>query len=146
LDDGNWMVDGATSFTRTGRSELPPFPDLRPDDYRMYSGTFQFPNLMLNLHPDAAMTYLLLPRGPGHTTVVSEYLFRPETIASPDFQPDPVVELWDLISKQDWTICERAQTGVSSRSYRSGVYPRKDRFLFEFNEQYRRALGRPTLR
>ncbi len=145
-DDGNWMVDGATSFTRTGRSELPPFPDLRPDDYRMYSGTFQFPNLMLNLHPDAAMTYLLLPRGPGHTTVVSEYLFRPETIASPDFQPDPVVELWDLISKQDWTICERAQTGVSSRSYRSGVYPRKDRFLFEFNEQYRRALGRPTLR
>lgn len=145
-DDGNWMVDGATSFTRTGRSELPPFPELRPDDYRMYSGTFQFPNLMLNLHPDAAMTYLLLPRGPGHTTVVSEYLFRPETIASPDFQPDPVVELWDLISKQDWTICERAQTGVSSRSYRSGVYPRKDRFLFEFNEQYRRALGRPTLR
>ena len=145
-DDGNWMVDGATSFTRTGRSELPPFPDLRPDDYRMYSGTFQFPNLMLNLHPDAAMTYLLLPRGPGHTTVVSEYLFRPETIASPDFQPDPVVELWDLISKQDWTICERAQTGVSSRSYRSGVYPRKDRFLFEFNEQYRRALGRPPLR
>ncbi len=145
-DDGNWMVDGATSFTRTGRSELSPFPDLRPDDYRMYSGTFQFPNLMLNLHPDAAMTYLLLPRGPGHTTVVSEYLFRPETIASPDFQPDPVVELWDLISKQDWTICERAQTGVSSRSYRSGVYPRKDRFLFEFNEQYRRALGRPTLR
>ncbi len=145
-DDGNWMVDGATSFTRTGRSELPPFPDLRPDDYRMYSGTFQFPNLMLNLHPDAAMTYLLLPRGPGHTTVVSEYLFRSETIASPDFQPDPVVELWDLISKQDWTICERAQTGVSSRSYRSGVYPRKDRFLFEFNEQYRRALGRPTLR
>jgi Rieske 2Fe-2S family protein len=145
-DDGNWMVDGATSFTRTGRSGLPPFPDLRPDDYRMYSGTFQFPNLMLNLHPDAAMTYLLLPRGPGHTTVVSEYLFRPETIASTDFQPDPVVELWDLISKQDWTICERAQTGVSSRSYRSGVYPRKDRFLFEFNEQYRRALGRPPLR
>ncbi len=145
-DDGNWMVDGATSFTRTGRSELPPFPDLRPDDYRMYSGTFQFPNLMLNLHPDAAMTYLLLPRGPDHTTVVSEYLFRPETIASSDFQPDPVVELWDLISKQDWTICERAQTGVSSRSFRSGVYPRKDRFLFEFNEQYRRALGRPTLR
>ena len=144
--DGNWMVDGATSFTRTGRSELPPFPDLHPDDYRMYSGTFQFPNLMLNLHPDAAMTYLLLPRGPGHTTVVSEYLFRPETIASTDFQPDPVVELWDLISKQDWTICERAQTGVSSRSYRSGVYPRKDRFLFEFNEQYRRALGRPPLR
>ena len=110
-DDGNWMVEGATSFTRTGRSDLPPFPDLRPDDYRMYYGTFQFPNLMLNLHPDAAMYYLALPRGPGHTTVISEYLFRPETIAAPDFQPEPVVELWDLISRQDWAVCERAQTG-----------------------------------
>lgn len=144
-DDGNWMVDGATSFTKTGRSTLPPFPDLLPDDYRMYYGTYQFPNLMLNLHPDAGMAYTALPRGPAHTTVVSEYLFRPETIAAADFAPEPVVELWDLISKQDWAVCERAQTGVSSRAYRSGVYPRQDRFLFAFNEQYRRAMGRPTL-
>jgi phenylpropionate dioxygenase-like ring-hydroxylating dioxygenase large terminal subunit len=144
-DDGNWMVDGATSFTRTGQSTLPPFPDLRPDDLRMYYGTFQFPNLLLNLHPDAAMVYTLFPQGPGRTTVVSEYLFRPETIAAPDFAPDPVVELWDLISRQDWEICQRAQTGVGSRAYRSGVYPRKDRFLFDFNEQYRAQLGRPTV-
>jgi Rieske 2Fe-2S family protein len=144
-DDGNWMIEGATSFTKTGRSSLPPFPDLLPDDYRMYYGTFQFPNVMLNLHPDAAMVYYALPNGPAHTTVVSEYLFRPETIASPDFAPEPVVELWDLISKQDWEVCERAQTGVSSRAYRTGVYPRKDRFLFDFNEHYRREMGRPTL-
>lgn len=144
-DDGNWMIEGATSFTKTGRSTLPPFPDLLPDDQRMYYGTFQFPNVMLNLHPDAAMVYYALPNGPAHTTVVSEYLFRPETIASPDFAPEPVVELWDLISKQDWEVCERAQTGVSSRAYRTGVYPRKDRFLFDFNEHYRREMGRPTL-
>ena len=145
-DDGNWMIEGATSFTRTGKSSLPPFPGLTDTDRRMYYGTFQFPNLLLNLHPDAAMSYLLLPRGPGHTTVVSEYLFRPETIASPDFAPEPVVELWDLISRQDWEICQRAQTGVGSRAYRrGGVYPRKDRFLFAFNEHYRREMGRPTV-
>ncbi len=144
-DDGNWMKEGATSFTRTGRSTLPKFPDLLPDDYRIYFGTYQFPNLMLNLHPDAGMAYIALPKGPGHTTVVSEYLFRPETIAAADFAPEPVVELWDLISKQDWAVCERAQTGVGSRSYKTGVYPRKDRFLFDFNERYRRELGRPTL-
>jgi Rieske 2Fe-2S family protein len=145
-DDGNWMIEGATSFTRTGQSTLPPFPDLLDDDRRMYYGTFQFPNLLLNLHPDAAMAYTLLPRGPGHTTVVSEYLFRPETIAAPDFAPEPVVELWDLISRQDWEICERAQTGVGSRGYaRGGVYPRKDRFLFDFNERWRAEMGRPTV-
>jgi Rieske 2Fe-2S family protein len=143
--EGNWMVEGATSFTRTGQSTLPKFPDLRPDDYKMYHGAYQFPNLMLNLHPDAAMSYIALPRGPGHTTIVSEYLFRPETIAAPEFAPEPVVELWDLISKQDWEVCERAQTGVGSRSFRTGIFPRKDRFLFHFNEHYRRAMGRPEL-
>ena len=144
-DDGNWMIEGATSFTKTGHSTLPKFPDLLPDDYRMYYGTYQFPNLMLNLHPDAGMAYIALPKGPAHTTVVSEYLFRPETITAADFAPEPVVELWDLISKQDWAVCERAQTGVSSRAYRTGVYPRKDRFLFDFNERYRAEMGRPTL-
>ena len=145
LDDGNMMIEGATSFTRTGSSTLPKLPGLAPDDYRMYYGSFQFPNLMLNLHPDCAMSYIAYPHGPGHTTVVSEFLFRPEAIALPDFAPEPVVELWDLISRQDWAVCERAQTGVSSRSYRAGVYPRKDRFLFDFNEQYRREMGRPQL-
>jgi Rieske 2Fe-2S family protein len=139
------MIDGASSFTTTGRSTLPPLPGLLPEDRSMYYGTFQFPNLLLNLHPDAAMYYLLLPRGPGHTTVISEYLFRPETIAAPDFRPDPVVDLWDLISKQDWEVCERAQTGVGSRAFRQGVFPRQDRFLFEFNERYRREMGQPTV-
>lgn len=144
-DDGNWMVDGATSFTRTGVSELPKFPDLLPEDYNMYYGSYEFPNLMLNLHPDCVMYYIGYPKGPNHTTVVSEYLFRPETIAGPDFKPEPVVEFWDLISKQDWDVCERAQTGVSSRAFTRGVYPRQDRFLYWFNEEWRVKMGRPPL-
>ena len=59
---------------------------------------------MLNLHPDCGMYYIGYPKGPNHTTVVSEFLFRPETIAGPDFKPEPVVELWDLICKQDWEV------------------------------------------
>jgi Rieske 2Fe-2S family protein len=144
-DSGNPMVDGASSFTPTGSSTLPPFPDLLPDDRCMYYGVFQYPNLLLNLHPDSAMYYILYPNGPSHTTVVSEYLFRPDTIAAPDFAPEPTVDLWDLISKQDWEVCSRAQTGVTSRAFRQGVYPRKDRFLFDFNERYRAEMGRPRL-
>ena len=48
-----------------------------------YYGAYQFPNLLLNIHPDCVMYYVGYPKGPGHTTVVSEYLFRPETIADP---------------------------------------------------------------
>ena len=141
-DDGNRMVEGATSFTKTGKSELPKLPGLLPDDYEMYYGSYEFPNLMLNLHPDCVMYYIGYPKGPSHTTVVSQFLFRPETIAGPDFKPEPTVELWDLISRQDWEACSRAQTGVGSRAFTRGVYPRQDRFLFWFNEEYRLMMGR----
>jgi glycine betaine catabolism A len=145
-DDGNWMREGATSFSVAGESELPRFPNLEPEDYSMYYGAYQFPNLMLNLHPDCVMYYIGYPTGPSHTTVVSEYLFRPETIADPAlFKPEPVVELWDLISKQDWEVCQRAQTGVGSRAFTTGVYPRQDRFLYDFNERYRKQMGQPLL-
>jgi Rieske 2Fe-2S family protein len=144
-DDGNWMKEGATSFTKTGESELPPFPDLEPADYSMYYGSYQYPNLMLNLHPDCVMYYIAYPKGPNHTTVVSEFLFRPETIEGPNFKPEPVVEFWDLIGKQDWDVCERVQSGVSSRAFTRGVYPRQDRFLYWFNEEWRKKMGRAPL-
>ena len=145
-DDGNWMMDGATSFTKTGVSELPKLPDLLPEDYSMYYGSYEFPNLLLNLHPDCVMYYIGIPKGPSHTQVISEYLFRPETIADPElFKPEPVVEFWDLISKQDWDVCARAQTGVGSRAFTAGVYPRQDRFLYNFNEEWRAAMGRELL-
>jgi Rieske 2Fe-2S family protein len=144
-DGGNLMVEGATSFTATGTSDLPKFPDLLDVDYGTYYGAFQFPNLMVNLHPDSVMAYLVYPNGPDRTTVISEFYFRPEAIALPGFDPAPTVELWDLISRQDWSVCERAQCGVSSRSFKSGVYPSKDRLLFDFNERWRRSMGRPLV-
>lgn len=144
-DGGNLMIEGATSFTATGTSDLPKFPDLLPEDYGSYYGVFQFPNLMVNMHPDSVMAYLVYPNGPARTTVISEFYFRPEALALPGFDPSPTVELWDIVSRQDWVVCERAQLGVSSRGFRGGVYPRKDRLLFDFNERWRRAMGRPTI-
>jgi Rieske 2Fe-2S family protein len=144
-DGGNRMRDGASSFTITGASDLPAFPGISIDDRNTYYGTFQFPNLMVNLHPDAMMTYRLEPLGPAQTRVVSEYFFRPETIAAPGFDPGPVIELWDLISRQDWVIVERAQLGVSSRGFRGGVYPKNDRLAYDFDERWRVAMGREPL-
>ncbi len=121
-DDGNRMMAGATSFTKTGKSELPTFPDLEPEDYEMYYGTYQFPNLLLNLHPDCAMYYIGYPKGPDHTTVVSEFMFRPETIADPElFKPEATVEFWDEISQAGLgRLRARADRRVVSR-----VHPRR---------------------
>jgi Rieske 2Fe-2S family protein len=78
----------------------------------------------------------LYPEGPGRTMVISEFLVRPETIEREGFDPTEVVEFRDLIAKQDWTVCELAQRGVRSRFYEHGVYPRQEKYVYDFNQRY----------
>ena len=85
-DDGNRMVDGATSFTRTGGSAAAEAARPAARGLRDVLRQYEFPNMMLNLHPDCGMYYIAYPKGPNHTTVVSEFLFRPETIDGPELQ------------------------------------------------------------
>ena len=47
----------------------------------------------------------------------------PQTKQEPtDFDAADAAELWDLVNKQDWAICESVQRGMSSRSYRHGWF------------------------
>jgi glycine betaine catabolism A len=136
--DGAQLVAGATTLTATGTSNRPPLPGLEGRDRHVYLGNHIHPTMMINLHTDCVMTYRLEPSGPRHTRVVSEYLFHPDTIARSDFDPSDIVAFWDIVSRQDWAVCEREQLGVSSRAYaRGGVYPYNDRSLVDFNERYR---------
>ena len=96
---------------------------------------------MLNLHrtPHA---YTALPRAGAHDHRLGIPV-PAETIAAADFAPEPVVELWD--SSASRLGCLRAGPDrVSSRAYRSGVYPARTGSC-----QLQRALppgdGRPTL-
>jgi Rieske 2Fe-2S family protein len=142
---GNSLADGAGSFTTTGASGLPALPGIDATDAHTYYGFHVFPNMLLNFMPDSVMYYLLLPRGPEHTTVISNYLFRPEIIEGVDGfeeKAGEIVKFWDLVSRQDWGICERAQTGVRSKSYAGGgVYPFQDRLLRAFNKRYAALRG-----
>ena len=142
---GNSLAEGAGSFTTTGASGLPALPGIDATDAHTYYGFHVFPNVLLNFMPDSVMYYLLLPRGPEHTTVISNYLFRPETIEGVDGfeeKAGEIVKFWDLVSRQDWGICQRAQTGVRSRSYAGGgVYPFQDRLLRAFNKRYAAVRG-----
>jgi glycine betaine catabolism A len=140
-DLGATLGEGVTTFTMTGTSALPTLPGLTESDCRTYWGYSIFPNVLMNLLSTGAMVYTLYPRGPGHTTIVSEYLFRPETIAEPGFDCSDMVEFLDLVSVQDWAVCERAQRGVASKGFVQGVYPPQDAFLHRFAEQYLAMRG-----
>lgn len=141
---GSSMGEGATTFTRTGRSSLPGLPGLSDEDRRTYYGAVAFPNLVLNFHSDHVMTYRLDVVTATRTKVISEFLFTPETIAADDFDPSEIVEFWDLIGVQDWKVCERVQKGVMSRSFQRGVYPPQDHFVYDFNQLYLRERGDPV--
>jgi glycine betaine catabolism A len=130
------LAPGARTMAYGGTTSLPVFPGLSDLDQNTYYGFTAFPNLLANLLSDTVMTYLLLPTAPDHTTIVSEYLFRPETISSPDFDPSGVVEFLDLVSRQDWAVCERAQRGIRSRAFDRVVLPWNDRLLAAFADRY----------
>ncbi len=145
LTEGRWgaqLAEGAQTLTLDGKTGRPLLPGLEQEDRKIYVGMTVFPTLLINFHPDCVMTYRLEPLGPGRTRVVSEYLFMPDVIASEDFDPSDIAGLWDLVSKQDWDVCERAQTGVRSRAYsRGGVYPFNDRWVYEFTKRYLNSMG-----
>jgi hypothetical protein len=50
----------------------------------------------------------------------------------------------DLVARQDWDVCERAQRGVRSRFYEHGVYPRQERWIAAMNQRYREAMRAPV--
>jgi Rieske 2Fe-2S family protein len=141
---GNTMGHGLTSFTATGLSSLPSLPGQSEEDVHTFYGVYVLPNLILNYHSETVNAVTIYPEGPQRTTVMSEFLFRPEAIGADGFDPSEVVDFRDLIAKQDWVVCELAQRGVRSRFYEHGVYPRQEKYLHAFNERYLQARDRGT--
>lgn len=138
---GNTMGEGLTSFTASGISSLPPLPGLDETDIHTFYGVYLFPNLILNYHSETVNAVTIHPVGPARTRVVSEFLFAPETVAAPGFDPREVVGFRDLVARQDWRVCELAQRGVSSRFYTGGMYPRQEKWIAAFNRRYLDARG-----
>jgi Rieske 2Fe-2S family protein len=132
-DGGMAIAEGGNSFTRTGRSNLPVLPGLSAHDEVSLYGCSVYPNMFLDVSGTGAISTVLLPRDAGHTTVVAEYLFRPEVIADDGFDPSEIVDFTELVAHQGYVVCERVQRGVSSRAFTQGVLAEKDGLLESFN-------------
>jgi Rieske 2Fe-2S family protein len=114
--------EGAWTFTPTGTSNRSPFPGLSPEEQVRHKGQLIYPNLMLSLSADHVAAFTLWPHGPGSTTVVCDFLFHPDEMARPEFDPSDAVGFWDVVNRQDWGICESVQRGMSSRRFETGFY------------------------
>jgi Rieske 2Fe-2S family protein len=119
-DAGIQHRDGTYTFTLTGTTRRAPFPGLGESDRARHRGELILPNLLLSLSADHVAAFTVWPHGAGRTTVLCDFLFHPDEIARADFDPSDAVEFWDLVNRQDWSICEQVQDGMSSRMFTAG--------------------------
>jgi Rieske 2Fe-2S family protein len=139
---GTELAAGVEGFTFSGKASRPPLPDLPPADQRKYYGVVALPNVLINLLPDHAVIHTLLPEGPGVTRIVCDWVFHPSAMAEPDFDPMDVVEVFDLVNRQDWDVCELAQQGVHSKVYANGgLFVPSERHIRRFNDFVSDRLG-----
>ncbi len=111
---------GATTFTSTGTTRRAPFPGLPEAARTRHFGELVLPNLMLSLSADHVAAFTVWPRSAAATTVLCDFLFHPAELARPDFDPADAVGFWDLVNRQDWSICEQVQDGMGSRRFSVG--------------------------
>lgn len=108
------------AFTLTGKRSRPLLPGLGDDDARRVHATVLLPNVLLLLTPDHVVSLMLFPEAPGRTRVRCDWLFDPEAISQPGFDPMDAVELFDRVNRQDWRVMELAQRSMGSRAWRNG--------------------------
>ena len=133
--------EGAYTFTHSGTTTRRPFPGLNEDELTRHKGEVIYPNLFVSLACDHVAAFILEPQGPEHTSITCHFLFEPEEIAEPNFDPSDTVEFWDITNRQDWNICESVQRGMKSRVHTHGYYAPMEDFSLDIRRYVTERLG-----
>jgi glycine betaine catabolism A len=136
------LADNVEAFTITGKASRPPLPGLLSKDLRQYYGIVLQPNVLLNLLHDHVVVHRLMPDGPGRTVIICDWLFDHEVMASPGFDPMDAVEIFDIVNRQDWEVCQWTQLSMASKAYRSGgVYVPAEQHIRDFADFVLERIG-----
>jgi Rieske 2Fe-2S family protein len=138
--------DGAFTFTRSGTTTRTAFPGLDDDERVRHKGELIYPNFLLSLSADHVAAFTLWPHEPQRTTVMCDFLFHPSEMAKPGFDPSDAVEFWDLVNRQDWTICTSVQRGMEARVFEYGYYAPMESASLDIRRYVRERLAIPEAR
>ena len=129
-EDGIPHREGAWTFTLSGTSDRAPFPDLDDAEQVRHKGELIYPNLLLSLSAEHVAAFVLRPNAVDRTDITCDLLFAADEAEKPSFDPSDAGDLWDLVNRQDWAICESVQRGMTSRYYTQGWFaPMEDASL-----------------
>jgi Rieske 2Fe-2S family protein len=136
------ITEGNESVTLSGRRVGPYLAELSAEDRRRAYYYTLMPNLLLSIHPDYVNYYTVWPLEVDRTVVESEWLFHPDALGDPGFDPEDAVAMWDLTNRQDWHITERSMAGIRSRRYRPGPYSARESVPAAWDRAYLALMGR----
>ena len=137
---------GTNTFTARGTTTRAPFPGLNDAEKERHFGELVYPNLMLSLSMDHVAMFILWPLEPERTLIDCRLLFHPDSRSQPDFDPSDAADFWDLVNRQDWTICERVQRGMHARPFRHGHYAPMEDLSLDIRNYIASRLGNDVLK
>ena len=114
--------EGAWTFTTTGTTDRAALPGLDDDERTRHKGELVYPNLLVSCSADHIAAFEVHPLAVDRTRVLCRLLFDPHEVAKDTFDPSDAGDLWDLVNRQDWAICESVQRGMSRRAYTHGWF------------------------
>ena len=133
--------DGAFTFTRSGTTTRAPFPGLDDDERVRHKGELIYPNFLLSLAADHVAAFTVWPRDAQRSSVICDFLFHPSEMEKPGFDPSDAVEFWDLVNRQDWTICAGVQRGMQALVFEHGYYAPMESASLDIRRYVRDRLG-----
>ena len=134
------LADDCATMSNEGVAVGKPLAGLSDEQLRSVAYYTVFPSLFISLHPDYVLVHRLKRVTSSQTEIVCQFLFHPDSLNMPGFDPSPAVEFWDLTNKQDWHVCELAQLGMSDPSYKPGPYSNLESVLAAFDRYYLKQL------
>jgi Rieske 2Fe-2S family protein len=145
-DNGVPQAEGTFTFTMTGVTDRAPFPGLDEFERTRHKGELVYPNLMISLSADHVAAFLLVPKGPDRTLVVVDWLFHPDEMTKASFDAADAVDFWDLVNRQDWSVCEGVQEGMTSRRFRFGWYAPMEDMSLDIRRYIAETVGEDAVR
>ena len=129
------------SMTMSGQACAPSLGDLSGEALNHVQYFTIYPNMLLSLFHDYVLIHRIDRLAPDRSRVICDWLFHPEAIAAPDFDPSGAIEFWNMTNRQDWDVSARSQLGISSRAYSPGPYSELESMVAAWDREYLRSIG-----
>ena len=140
-DGGIPHREGATTFTFTGTTTRAAVPRALRGRTRETQGRADLPEPHgESLGRPCRGVHGLAARRGSHA-IDCDFLFHPDEMAKPGFDPADAVDFWDLVNRQDWEICASVQKGMSSRVFSSGYYAPMEDLSLDIRRYLADTLG-----